>query len=134
MPPPTMYYFTPEQEKRIAKAKSNGKEFLYVGHYIAVTGEYVLKIGTTNDLARRAGEHTRNYHKSPNYPMPADACFIYDDFIPLSKFTTLRVEENTKEMYKSTHFGEYLNNDRFIFAEKPSFCTVKVRKTYEIAL
>ena len=37
------------------------KEFLYVGHYVDTEGKYILKIGTTNDLARRAQEHTRNY-------------------------------------------------------------------------
>jgi hypothetical protein len=66
--------------------------------------------------------------------MPAESAFIYDDFIPLSHYSTLRFEENTKEMYKNAGFGEYLNNDRFIFKEKPSICTIKIRKTYEIAL
>ena len=40
------------------------KEYLYVGHYIDKNGFYILKIGTTNDLKRRAQEHTRNYKKS----------------------------------------------------------------------
>ena len=42
--------------------------------------------------------------------------------------------EKNKELYKNAGFGEYLNNDRFIFKEKPSICTIKIRKTYEIAL
>lgn len=129
-----MYLFTADQQKKINRAKSANKEFLYIGHYTAVSGEYVLKVGTTNDLARRAMEHTRNYHRTPNYPMPPDATFVYDDFIPLSKYNTLRYEEITKEMYKNAQFGVYLNNDRFIFKEKPSICTIKIRKTYEIAL
>lgn len=29
------------------------KEYLYVGHYFDVEGNYILKIGTTNDLVRR---------------------------------------------------------------------------------
>ena len=37
------------------------KENLYVGHYIDKNGFYILIIGTTNDLKRRAQEHTRNY-------------------------------------------------------------------------
>ena len=45
------------------------KEFLYVGHYIDINGDYILKIGTTNDLDRRRKEHTRNYKRSPNYKM-----------------------------------------------------------------
>jgi predicted GIY-YIG superfamily endonuclease len=39
------------------------KEFLYVGHYIDTEGNYILKIGTTNNLKRRAQEHTTNYRK-----------------------------------------------------------------------
>ena len=35
------------------------KEFLYVGHYIDIDGNYILKIGTTNDLKRRQTEHTQ---------------------------------------------------------------------------
>lgn len=129
-----MYIFTPAQEKAIAKAKSNNKEFLYIGHYITATGEYILKVGTTNDLSRRQGEHTRNYRKTPHYPLVAGSQFEYDGFIPLSKFTTLRVEENTKKDWISRQFGQYLNNDRFVFSEKPTKIEIKVRKIYEIAL
>ena len=46
------------------------KEFLYVGHYIDTDGNYILKIGTTNDLRRRATEHTRHYRKNIVYPQP----------------------------------------------------------------
>ena len=34
------------------------KEYLYVGHYIDDEGNYILKVGTTNDLERRRKEHT----------------------------------------------------------------------------
>ena len=54
------------------------KEFLYVGHYVDMNGDYILKIGTTNDLDRRQKEHTRNYKRSPNYTMPEDGKFEYD--------------------------------------------------------
>ena len=40
------------------------KEFLYVGHYVDTNGDYILKIGTTNNLDRRQKEHTRNYKRS----------------------------------------------------------------------
>ena len=36
------------------------KEYLYVGHYIDKDGNYILKVGTTNDLERRRKEHNRN--------------------------------------------------------------------------
>ena len=51
------------------------KEFLYVGHYIDTDGNYILKIGTTNDLRRRATEHTRHYRKAKEYRLPATANF-----------------------------------------------------------
>ena len=53
------------------------KEFLYVGYYFDENGEFILKIGTTNDLERRKAEHTRNYRKSPEHRLPKDAVFNY---------------------------------------------------------
>jgi hypothetical protein len=35
----------------LTNAKLN-KEYLYVGHYIDDEGNYILKVGTTNDLER----------------------------------------------------------------------------------
>ena len=57
---------------RPRRGKQVEKEFLYVGHYIDTDGNYILKIGTTNDLRRRATEHTRHYRKAKNivYPQP----------------------------------------------------------------
>lgn len=110
------------------------KEFLYVGHYIDTDGNYVLKIGTTNDLERRRKEHTRNYKRSPNSTMPTDSEFLYDWFIKLSKYNTLRYEDSNKREWKSLGLGEYIRNDRFVFAEKPVSAIVTIRKEYEIIL
>lgn len=110
------------------------KEFLYVGHYIDVFGHYILKIGTTNDLDRRAQEHTRNYRKSPNYTLPSDKKFEYDWFLPLSKYNTLRYEDRNRAKWQEDNIGEFVRNDRFLCAEKPTFVEVKIRKTYKIAL
>ena len=129
-----MYHFTPEQKKKLEKAKRNNKEFLYIGHYISAGGEYVLKIGTTDNLTRRANQHNKYYKTTPNFPMSPDSSFVYDDFIPLSHFSTLKYEETNKNAWKNMDFGTFAHNDRFIFAEKPSKCTIKVKKTYEIAL
>ena len=65
------------------------KEFLYVGYYFDENGEFILKIGTTNDLERRKAEHTRNYRKSPEHRLPKDAVFNYLWALPLSKYNTL---------------------------------------------
>lgn len=110
------------------------KEFLYIGHYIDINNNYILKIGTTNNLERRAQEHTRNYKRSPLYRMPAGATFIYDWSIPLSKYNTLRYEDSNRERWKAANYGEFVRNDRFCCEHKPDFVEVTIRKTYRVAL
>lgn len=129
-----MWKPTEAQKKVIEAAEKAGKEFFYVGHYYDIEGKYVLKLGTTDNLRRRRTEHNQNYRKAKRHTMPPDGEFIYDWFIPLSKYNTLRVEDRTKTSYREIGFGEYLNNDRFIFDTKPASLKIKVRKTYEIAL
>lgn len=110
------------------------KEFLYVGHYIDQDGNYMLKIGTTNDLERRRKEHTRNYRRSPNYTMPIDQEFNYDWYTRLSKYNTLRYEDRNRNRWKEMNIGEYVRNDRFCCAHKPAVVSVSIRKTYEVIL
>ena len=110
------------------------KEFLYVGHYIDVNGDYILKIGTTNDLDRRQKEHTRNYKRSPNYTMPEDGKFEYDWSCPLSKYNPLRYEDRNREKWQKEEVGNFVRNDRFHCPKKPDFVQITIRKTYQIAL
>ena len=112
----------------------NSKEFLYVGHYVDTDGNYMLKVGTTNDLKRRAQEHTRNYHRTKVHTMPADTKFEYDWSLPLSKYNTLRYEDKTRESWQRQHVGEFVRNDRFRCDNKPDFVEITIRKTYKIAL
>ena len=110
------------------------KEFLYVGHYIDTDGNYILKIGTTCDLARRAREHTRNYRKSTTCPMPLEHSFEYDWYLPLSKYNTLRFEDRNRNAWQEQGIGEFVRNDRFKCTTKPDFVEIAIRKTYQIAL
>lgn len=110
------------------------KEFLYVGHYVDTKGRYILKIGTTNDLNRRAKEHIYNYHKAKEYTMPTDEVFHYDWWLPLSKYNTLRFEDLNRALWQAEGFGKYIRNDRFYCKQKPDMITVTVRKTYFIPL
>ena len=110
------------------------KAFLYVGHYTDVNGNYILKVGTTNDLKRRATEHTRNYKKAENYQMPDNSKFEYNWNCPLSKYNTLRYEDKTRELWQKMGVGKFVRNDRFVCEKKPSFVQVTIRKTYQIAL
>lgn len=120
--------------KGIDEKMENKKEFLYVGHYIDINGNYILKIGTTNDLERRRKEHTRNYRKTPHYPLAPHDEFVYDWSIPLSKYNTLRYEDKNRELWKLENFGEFVRNDRFCCGECPGRVCVKIRKIYEILL
>ena len=108
------------------------KEYFYVGHYTATSGEYVLKVGTTNDLNRRIKEHNKSYSKTPHYPRATE--FEYDFYILLSKYNTLRTEDKTKARFIEENFGEYVRNDRFVFEEKPTQIEITIRKTYTIEL
>ena len=111
------------------------KEFLYVGHYIDTDGNYILKIGTTNDLRRRATEHTRHYRKAKEYRLPATANFEYDFSVRLSKYNTLRYEDRNRREWQESGVGEFVRNDRFnCGCRKPRTVNIKIKKVYEVAL
>ena len=108
------------------------KEFLYVGHYIDKDSNFILKVGTTNNLDRRRKEHNRNYKKSPTYTMPPSGEFVYDFSLPLSKYNTLRYEDKTRQRWQDEKVGEFVRNDRFYCKKKPKNVKVTIRKTYEV--
>ena len=126
-------HFPPKNSEKGDKMKSE-KEFLYIGHYIYINGNYILKNGTTNDLKRRQGEHTRNYRKSPNYTMPQGSTFEYDWYLPLSKYNTLRFEDRNRQKCQEQEIGNFVRNDRFCCENKPISVEITIRKTYQIAL
>ena len=82
----------------------------------------------------RRKEHTHNYHKTPNHPMPLEDEFLYDWSIKLSKYNTLRFEDETKAKWITEEIGEYIRNDRFVCKEKPERVNIFIRKNYEIIL
>lgn len=110
------------------------KEFLYIGHYFDTEGNFLLKIGTTNDLNRRQKEHTRNYRRNKVHTLPQESEFVYDWHHPLSKYNTLRFEDRIREEWKEMEIGEFVRNDRFVCQEIPEKIIVKIRKEYEIVL
>ena len=112
----------------------NEKEFLYIGKYTDTEGNYILKIGTTNEPKRRQTEHNRNYRRAKTNTMPRENEFEYDWTLPLSKYNTLRYEDKTKAQWKAENIGEFVRNDRFKCAEKPNTVSITIRKTYEIIL
>ena len=111
------------------------KEYLYVGHYTDQNGNYVLKIGTTNDLKRRAQEHTRNYRKGKTLTLANAEGFVYDWYLPLSKYNTLRYEDRNRTKWQEMGIGAFVRNDRFNCGQtKPTEVQVTIRKTYTIRL
>lgn len=110
------------------------KEFLYVGHYYDVNGNYILKIGTTNDLKRRQAEHTRKYKTAPTHRMPQDGAFVYDWHLALSWLNTLRYEERNRTAWIKQNIGEFVRNDRFFCENKPDFVEITIKKTYIVQL
>jgi hypothetical protein len=99
-----------------------------------VNGNYILKIGTTNDLKRRASEHTRNYRRAKTNTMPSGETFVYDWYIKLSKYNTLRYEDKNRKSWIEKAVGVFVRNDRFICETKPSQVEITIRKTYMVAL
>lgn len=110
------------------------KEFLYVGYYRDTANNFILKIGTTNDLERRRKEHNRNYRKSPEYTLPADGEFTYLWNRPLSKYNTLRYEDRNRAKWQEEQVGNFVRNDRFVLNEIPPQVEITIRKTYIIPL
>ena len=110
------------------------KEYLYIGHYIDTEGNYVLKIGTTNDLNRRRKEHTSNYRKAKKHGLPLNAEFVYDWHIKLSKYNTIRYEDKNRERWKTLGIGNFIRNDRFICPNKPAEVCIIIRKEYRVVL
>lgn len=110
------------------------KEYLYVGYYIDTENNFILKIGTTNDLKRRQSEHNRNYKRATAHTMPKDGSFQYLWYHKLSKYNTLRYEDSNRLLWQEMGIGEFIRNDRFILCKIPNFVPIKIRKTYQIAL
>lgn len=110
------------------------KEYLYVGYYIDTDGNFILKIGTTNDLDRRRYEHNHNYRKATAHTMPKENSFTYIWTHKLSKYNTLRYEDRNRELWQEMEIGEFIRNDRFVLCKMPKFVPIKIRKTYQIEL
>ena len=110
------------------------KEFLYVGTYTDTDGNRILKIGTTNDLNRRRYEHNTNYRRAKTHTMPKEESFEYIWTHKLSKYNTLRYEDRNRQAWQEMGIGEFVRNDRFVFAEKPDHAIVRIKKEWVVAL
>ena len=98
------------------------KDYVYFIR-IGAPSDNLYKIGTTNNIERRMKEHIRNYKK------PIEVIWVSN---PYSKYTTLRVEEQTISKWRETEGFHYIRNDRFIIDPSIKQVTIKVRKEWTV--
>lgn len=86
-------------------------------------GQRFIKIGTSNNVKRRIGEELRQYKQ--------DMCVLWVSPC-YKKYTTLRVEEKTKDSWRALVDWEYIPNDRFLIPDIIQEVCVVVRNEYRI--
>ena len=112
-----------------------GSNYVYVGHYTDIDGNYILKVGTTNNIRRRTCEHTAAYKEKKKYQMPKDGQFVMDWYRPVSYKNSIKTEDRTRQTWKNEGIGQFIPKDRFnCGATPPRQVKVKIRKEWTIDL
>ena len=112
-----------------------GSNYVYVGHYTDIDGNYILKVGTTNNIRRRACEHTATYKEKKKYQMPKDGKFVMDWYRPVSYKNSINTENRTRQAWKNEGIGQFIPKDRFnCGATPPRQVKVKIRKEWTVDL
>ena len=112
-----------------------GSNYVYVGHYTDIDGNYILKVGTTNNIRRRTCEHTAAYKEKKKYQMPKDGQFVMDWYRPVSYKNSIKTEDRTRQAWKNEGIGKFIPKDRFnCGATPPRQVKVKIRKEWTIDL
>ena len=102
------------------------KEFLYILQIGGIiNGRKLIKIGTTNNVRRRMGQLLRYFKQDIKILWVSN---------PYAHFTTLRVEDETKKVWRTYEDFEHIPNDRFWVAATVKELTVKVKKEFTIAI
>ena len=112
-----------------------GSNYVYVGHYTDIDGNYILKVGTTNNIKRRTCEHTAAYKEKKKYKMPKDGHFVMDWYRPVSYKNSIKTENRTRQAWKDERIGQFIPKDRFnCGATPPRQVKVKIRKEWIVDL
>lgn len=112
-----------------------GSNYVYVGHYTDIDGNYILKVGTTNNIKRRTCEHTAVYKEKKKYKMPKDGQFVMDWYRPVSYKNSINTEDRTRQAWKDERIGQFIPKDRFnCGATPPRQVKVKIRKEWIVDL
>ena len=104
------------------KLPEQGKSYLY---FIKIGQGNLYKIGSTNRPFERMKEHLRYYKED---------IYIYWFSYAYSKYTTLRVEDRTKEKWKRRKDFFYKQNDRFYIEDSVKSITIQVKNNFKIYL
>lgn len=112
-----------------------GSNYVYVGHYTDIDSNYILKVGTTNNIRRRTSEHTATYKEKKKYQMPKDGQFVMDWYRPVSYKNSIKTEDRTRQAWKNEGIGKFIPKDRFnCGATPPRQVKVKIRKEWIVDL
>ena len=112
-----------------------GSNYVYVGHYTDIDGNYILKVGTTNNIRRRTCEHTAAYKEKKKYKMPKDGQFVMDWYRPVSYKNSINTENRTRQAWKNEGIGQFIPKDRFnCGATPPRQVKVKIKKEWIVDL
>ena len=112
-----------------------GSNYVYVGHYTDIDGNYILKVGTTNNIKRRTCEHTAAYKEKKKYKMPKDGQFVMDWYRSVSYKNSINTENRTRQAWKNEGIGQFIPKDRFnCGATPPRQVKVKIRKEWIVDL
>ena len=112
-----------------------GSNYVYVGLYTDIDGNYILKVGTTNNIRRRTCEHTAAYKEKKKYQMPKDGQFVMDWYRPVSYKNSINTENRTRQAWKNEGIGQFIPKDRFnCGATPPRQVKVKIRKEWIVDL
>ena len=108
-----------------------GSNYVYVGHYTDIDGNYILKVGTTNNIRRRTCEHTAAYKEKKKYQMPKDGQFVMDWYRPVSYKNSIKTEDKTRQAWKNEGIGHFIPKDRLnCGAPPPRQDKVNIRKEW----
>ena len=109
----------------INKRTGKKNEYLYFIR-IGEPSDRLFKIGTTSRPAKRMKEH-EDYYK-------ADITILWFSPALSSKYTTLRVEDRMKDIWKKLEDWTYQRNDRFKIPNNVNTITIKIKKEYLIEI
>ena len=112
-----------------------GSDYVYVRHHTDIDGNYIRKVGTSNNSRRRTWEQTAAYKGKKKCQMRKDGQFVMDWYRPVSYKNSIKTEDRTRQAWKNEGIGQFIPKDRFnCGATPPRQVKVKIRKEWIVDL